>query len=318
MPNQAPIGDRPVTVQVLVSAKERLGVVLECGHQGLGRAIKNREPVKPGLVLAGLQPAHTDAVHVMGRAEYEYLSVRSPGEQRKILMDYVRSGIPCVVTCWGLRPLPVLLELAAENEVPIFSTTKSTGAFIRELQAVLILEMAPKEQHHGVLVQVHDLGILLTGMSGIGKSETALELVLRGHRMVADDVVEFGRTGDSLIGMGLPSLGQFVEIRGLGILHAGDLFGQAAVVDSVRLDLIVQLVEWETSIELDRTGLDTKFLMILGVEVPHLVLPVRPGRNIAMIVEIAARNQILRKRGVNSAQRYEAALLAKLQSSNCE
>jgi HPr kinase/phosphorylase len=304
---------RTVTVQSLVDARERLGITLQCGHQGLEREISAQEPVKPGLVLTGLQRAHGDAVHVMGRAEHEYLSVRSSSEQRQILMDYVRSGVPCVVMCWGLAPLPVLLELAEVHQVPIFTSLKATGDFIRELKVFLVEEMAPTEERHGVLVQVHDLGVMLTGQSGIGKSETALELLLRGHRMVADDVVCLRRMGDGLIGTGLPVLGQYVEVRGLGVLHAGDLFGQAAVVDSARLDLVVELVGWDEGGEADRSGLDALYLTFLGVDVPHIRLPVRPGRNIATIIEIAARNQILRKRGVNSAQRYETALLAQLQ-----
>ena len=304
--------NRTVTVQSLVDARERLGITLQCGQQGLERQISVQEPVKPGLVLTGLQRAHGEAVHVMGRAEHEYLSVRSSSEQRQILMDYVRSGVPCLVMCWGLAPLQVLLELGEAHQVPIFTSLKATGDFIRELKVFLLEEMAPTEERHGVLVQVHDVGVMLTGHSGIGKSETALELVLRGHRMVADDVVRLQRVGDGLLGTGLPVLGHYVEVRGLGVLHAGDLFGQAAVVNSARLDLVVELVGWEEGEEADRSGLDALYLTFLGVDVPHILLPVRPGRNIATIIEIAARNQILRKRGVNSAQRYEAALLAQL------
>ena len=307
------VNDRIVTVQILVDARERLGVVLQCGQQGLTKEIRNRSAVKPGLVLTGVQRAHGDAVHVMGRAEHEYLSVRPESEQRQILMDYVRSGVPCVVTCWGLAPLPVLLELAEEHNVPIFTSRRTTGEFIRELELFLVEEMAPTEEVHGVLVQVHDLGLLISGKSGIGKSETALELVLRGHRMVADDVVRIKRSGDTLVGSGVPMLGQYVEIRGLGILHAGDLFGQAAVVDSVRVEAMVELVGWDEVGEADRSGLDEHSMTCLGVSIPHIRLPVRPGRNIATIIEIAARNQILRKRGVNSAKRYEALLLQRLQ-----
>ena len=252
---------------------------------------------------------------MLGRAEHEYLSVRPPDEQKRILMDYVRSGVPCVVSCWGLAPLQALLDLAQEHNVPVFTTIKPTGQFIRELEDFLRLELAPKAELHGVLVQVHDLGVLIVGQSGIGKSETALELVLRGHRMVADDVVTVTREGDDLFGRGVPVVGQFVEIRGLGILHAGDLFGQAAIVDCVRVDLVIELVGWDDAPVIDRTGLDERFYSVLGVEVPHNLLPVRPGRNIATIIEIAARNRILRNRGVHSAARYEQILIEQLQST---
>lgn len=306
------IESRDISVQRLVDAASTLGLVLHCGSVGLDRRIRSPEVVKPGLVLTGLQRAHGDAIHVLGRAEQEYLSVRPLPEQRQILMDYVRSGVPCVVSCWGMAPLPVLVELADEHGVPVFTTIKPTGGFIRELEAFLNSELAPMEEIHGVLVQVHDLGIMLTGKSGVGKSETALELVLRGHRMVADDLVRVSRDGSDVIGRGVPILGQFVEVRGLGILHAGDLFGQAAIVDSVRIDLVVELVDWDDVSVVDRTGLDERTFKLLGVDVPHILLPVRPGRNIATIIEIAARNQILLKRGVNSAQRYEQLLIDQL------
>jgi len=310
------IPGRSVTVQLLVDSGEHLGVSFQCGSGGLDREINMPKAVKPGLVLTGIQRAHGDAVHVMGRAEHEYLSVRPEAEQRQILMEYVRSGVPCVVMCWGLAPLPALMELAEQQNVPMFTTLKSTGDFIRDLEAFLVEEMAPTEERHGVLVQVHDLGVLICGDSGIGKSETALELVLRGHRMVADDLVKLSRSGDVIFGTGVPLLGQYVEVRGLGILHAGDLFGQAAVVESVRLELVIELVGWDDAAEHDRSGLEDIHVECLGLEVPHIRLPVRPGRNIATIIEIATRNQILRKRGVNSARRYESALLERLSADD--
>ena len=307
---------RDISVQRLVENATTLGLVLHCGRRGTDRPIRSCDVVKPGLVLTGLQRAHEQAVHVLGRAEQEYLSVRPIDEQRRILMDYVRSGVPCVVTCWGLAPLPVLVELAQEHDVPVFTTIKPTGHFIRDLKVFLNAEMAPREEIHGVLVQVHDLGILIVGKSGIGKSETALELVLRGHRMVADDLVVVTEEGGEIIGRGVPIVGQFVEIRGLGILHAGDLFGQAAIVDFVRLDLVIELVGWDDAPSVDRTGLDERYFTVLGHDVPLNLLPVRPGRNIATIIEIAARNQILRNRGVNSAKRYEQLLLDQLRADS--
>ncbi len=305
-----------VTVRVLSEAREKLGVVLHSENGGLEREIRDRSAVKPGLVLTGVQRAHGGAVHVMGKAEHDYLSVRPPDEQRRILMDFVRTGVPCVVMCWGLAPLPTLLEVAASERVTLFTSLKPTGAFIRDLEAFLTQEMVPAEERHGVLVQVHDLGVFIRGESGIGKSETALELVLRGHRMVADDLVRMQRSGDGVVGSGVPLLGQFVEVRGLGILHAGDLFGQASVVESVKVELVIELVSWDEASELDRSGLDDLSEDCLGVMVPLICLPVRPGRNIATIIEIAARNQILRKRGINSAARYEALLMEKLQAGD--
>ena len=303
-----------ISVHRLVEVKDSLGLSLRCGSEGLHRRICDVAVQKPGLVLAGLQRPHGDAVHVMGRAENEYLSVRPEVEQREILMDYVRSGVPCVVVCWGLVPCKVLMELADTHWVPLFTSLKPTGEFIRQLQQFLSSELAPKEEVHGVLVQVHDLGILITGDSGIGKSETALELVLRGHRMVADDRVSLMRTGDDVIGSGVVPLGHFMEIRGLGIIHAGDLFGQSAVVENARVDLVVELRDW-SSVEPDRTGIDQRTVSILSLDIPHILLPVKPGRNIATIVEVAARNQILRKRGIRSAARYEQLIMDQMKGA---
>ena len=159
----------------------------------------------------------------MGKAEHEYLSVRPPSEQRRILMDYVNSGVPCVVMCWGLAPLPVLLELAESHGVPMFTSLKPTGEFIRDLELFLVEALAPTEERHGVLVQVHDLGILIRGTSGIGKSETALELVLRGHRMVADDLVRLRRSGDEIIGSGCPCWGNTSRSEGWASSTRGSL-----------------------------------------------------------------------------------------------
>jgi HPr kinase/phosphorylase len=304
-----PSGQRvAVTVLQLVDESDGLGLQLQCGASGLDREIRSRDVQKPGLVLAGLQRAHGDAVHVMGKAEAEYLSARSPEEQRRILLDYVRSGVPCVVLCWGLPPIQALLAIAEESGVPLFTTPLSTGVFIGQLKAFLDEALAIKEDRHGVLVQVHDLGVLIVGSSGIGKSETALELVLRGHRMVADDRVCLVRSGDEITGSGVAPLGHFMEVRGLGIIHAGDLFGQAAVMETARVDLVVELVDWSRAPQADRTGLDTHTVEILGAQISHILLPVRPGRNLATIIEVAVRNQILRQRGIHSAERFNSLL----------
>jgi len=302
----------------LVDECERLGLRLQCGEEGLGREIRDREVQKPGLVLTGLQRPHGHSIHVLGKAEVEYLSARRPEEQRKILMDYVRSGVPCVVLCWGLAPFPALMEVAQENNVPLFSTLRPTGEFIRDLQDFLRRELAAREEHHGVLVQVHDLGVLISGASGIGKSETALELVIRGHRMVADDRVSLFRSGEELFGTGVAPLGHFMEVRGLGVIHAGDLFGHAAVVEMARVDLVVELVGWERAPQADRTGLDSHTVDFLGLAVSHILLPVTPGRNIATIIEVAVRNQILRQRGIHSAKRFDDLLMEGLRGIPAE
>lgn len=165
----------------------------------------------------------------------------------------------------------------------------------------------PTERVHGVLVQVHNLGVLLIGESGIGKSEAAVELMLRGHRLVADDVVEVEQRGPVLLGGGIDPVRHYVEIRGLGVLHAADLFGHAAVLEKTVLHLVVELVAWG-GVEVDRTGLDDLAWSRLGVDVPLVRLPVRPGRNVALLIEVATRNQILKRRGIHGAQRFADAL----------
>ena len=286
---------------------EDLGLRLQGGRGGLHRLIRDVEIQKPGLVLAGVQPNHPHAVHVLGRGENEFLAVRPREEQKAVLMEYVSGGIPCVVVCNGLAPSQVMLEVAEEQNIPVFSTLMGTGPFIRALHRHLLRLLSPTVEVHGVLVQVHNVGVLLTGRSGIGKSETALELMLRGHRLVADDRVCLRRAEKGLVGQGHPVLGHYMEIRGLGILHAADLYGQAAVVDVTDLDLEIELVEWDSP-GIDRTGLAEQFRTWIGVQLPLLRLPVQPGRSLATIVEVAVRNQILRSRGTHSARRYESEL----------
>ncbi len=261
------------------------------------------EPQKPGLVFAGVQPAHPLAVHVIGEAEARYLSARGTSEQRRVLEQYVASGVPCVVVTRGLAPPPVMLAVARELDIPVFGTRRATGEFMRSLHGWLARELTPRVDLHGVLVKVLDLGVLITGVSGVGKSEAALELVLRGHRLVADDRVRVTRRSRGLLGTGVAPLGHYVEVRGLGVLHAADLFGHAAVLEESTVDLVVELVPWEAG-DFDRTGLEDRRTDVLGEPLPHIRLPVRPGRNVAMLIEIAVRNEILKARGEHSARRF--------------
>jgi HPr kinase/phosphorylase len=298
-------------VRRLLAEAERFGLRLHGGEAGLDRRIQDAEVQKPGLVLAGVQPAHPTAVHVLGEAETRYLAVRGRDEQRRVLEQYVDAGVPCVVVTRGVAPSPVMLDVAARRGIPVFGTLSATGAFIRALHAWLAAALSSRVDLHGVLVQVLNLGVLITGESGVGKSETALELVLRGHRLVADDRVRVRRADAGLVGTGVPPLGHYVEVRGLGILHAGDLFGQAAVQERASVDLVCELVAWDAG-GFDRTGLDDRTTPLLGVDVPHLRIPVRPGRNLATIVELAVRNQVLKSRGVHSARRFADELEASL------
>lgn len=307
----APRASPGLPVRRLLAEAERFGLRLHAGADGLGRRIYDAEVQKPGLVLAGVQPAHPAAVHVLGEAETRYLAVRGTEEQRRVLEQYVDSGVPCVVVTRGLAPSQVMLEVAERRGIPVFGTLRPTGAFMRALHAWLSVALSSSVDLHGVLVQVLNLGVLITGESGVGKSEAALELVLRGHRLVADDRVRVRRGSGGVVGSGVPPLGHYVEVRGLGILHAGDLFGQAAVQERANVDLVCELVDWDAG-GFERTGLDDQTVPLLGMDVPRLRIPVRPGRNLATIIEVAVRNQLLKSRGVHSARRFSAELAAKL------
>lgn len=310
-------GDRTpgLPVRRLLADAEALGLRLHTGAGGLDRLICDAEVQKPGLVLAGMQPSHPGAVHVIGEAEHRYLAVRGVEEQQRVLEQYVDAGVPCVVVTRGVAPSTVMLELAERRGIPVFGTLRPTGDFMRGLHAWLSAALASSIDLHGVLVQVLNLGVLITGESGVGKSEAALELMLRGHRLVADDRVRVARSSVGLIGTGVPPLGHYVEVRGLGILHAGDLFGQASVQERAGVDLVVELVDWNAG-GFDRTGLEERAMPLLGEEVPHLRVPVRPGRNIATIIEVAVRNQVLKSRGVHSARRFADELEARLRSGD--
>ncbi|MDP6933467.1 MAG: HPr(Ser) kinase/phosphatase [Myxococcota bacterium] len=286
----------------------RLGVTLVVGEAGLHRRIEDSEVQKPGLQWAGLQTTHAAGIHVLGTAETALLAARSSEEQRTILVRYVQSGVPCVVVCRGLVVPPIMLELAEEENIPVFQASAPTAEVIRTLSDFLIEGFAKTVVVHGVLVQVHSLGILLMGRSGVGKSETALELMLRGHRLVADDLVALSRNQKVLVGRMSPRLGHHMEVRGLGVLHAGDLFGHAAVIEQSEIHLVIELVNWTDVDGPDRIGVETRTRTMLDLDIPELVVPVRPGRNLATIVEVAARNQLLQARGIHSALRFEASL----------
>ena len=303
----------PVTARLLQVQAERLGLRLHAVHGGLDREIRQASVVHPARA-PGQPPADVDgAIVVVGATDVEWLLVRPVAEQDVAPRDRVTDVVPAVIVCGGLFPPPSLAERAEATGVPVFLTRRPASELSRDLEALLAPALAAREIVHGELVQVHNLGVLIVGESGIGKSEAALELVLRGHRLVADDVVDLERAGPVLLGKGREGLSHYLEVRGLGVLHAADLFGQAAVLEKTAVHLVVELVEWSDSVSLDRTGLDQLNWTALGVEVPLVRLLVRPGRNVALLIEVAARNQILKRRGIHSARRLDEELLRRLE-----
>jgi HPr kinase/phosphorylase len=280
---------------------------LLAGASGLERRISLPYIQKTGLALAGfdeyLRPGR---VLVFGESEVRYLEQMDGPGRVAALERLLSHDFPCVVLTLGLEPHPDLVVQAERAGVPLLRTGASTPTTIARLTTFLEDHMAAREIRHGVLLDILGLGVLLTGESGIGKSECALDLVGRGHRLVADDTVEVKVRGESVLIGTCPELTRhYVEIRGLGLVNVTDLFGVSATRSSKRIELVVQLERWETGREYDRLGLTVDTQNIMGVNVPTVRMPVAPGRNVAMLVEVAARNSLLRSRG-----RHAARLLA--------
>jgi HPr kinase/phosphorylase len=292
-----------------------LDLDLLAGAAGLERRITLPYVQKTGLALSGFDEyLRTGRVLIFGESEIRFLERMTPEDRAVTLRRLFQRDFPCVMITMGLDG-PA--ELAAEAEragVPLLRTALTTPVAIARLTNILEDRLAPRETRHGVLMDILGLGVFLTGESGIGKSECALDLVVRGHRLVADDTVEIRCRGEAvLIGTCPEMTRHHVEIRGLGLVNVTDLFGVSATRSSKRVELIVHLERWEPGREYERLGLDPTTAEILGVSVPLVTMPVAPGRNLAMLVEVAARNQLLRSRGRHAAQLLAARLERRLE-----
>ena len=294
-----------------------LGFDLLAGAAGLERRITLPYIQKTGLALAGfdeyLRPGR---VLVFGESEVRYLEQMDGPTRQTALERLLAHDFPCVVLALGLEPPPDLVVMAERAGVPVLRTTANTPTTIARLTTFLEDHMAARELMHGVLLDILGLGVLMTGESGIGKSECALDLVGRGHRLVADDTVEVKMRGESVLIGTCPELTRhYVEIRGLGLVNVTDLFGVSATRASKRIELVVQLERWETGREYDRLGLTVDTQDIMGVTIPMVRMPVAPGRNVAMLVEVAARNTLLRARGRHAARLLAERLEQRLASA---
>jgi HPr kinase/phosphorylase len=246
-------------------------------------------------------------VLVLGGTEIDYLADHD-GARSIGIATLLASEPACVVVCRGLAPPVELTSAAQAREVPVLVSTLATADFIASVTGWMADRLAQTTEIHGVLMDVLGIGVLMVGKSGIGKSETALDLVMRGHRLVADDVIKIRRRGNVVSGVGAGVLGHHMEIRGLGIINVKDLFGIAAVRDTKKIELVAELHEWDPNVEYDRLGFDDHAERLLELEVPKLRLPVRPGRNIATLIEVAARNQLLKLQGIHSARAFRDQL----------
>jgi HPr kinase/phosphorylase len=303
---------------LLEARPEAIGLTIEllAGGRGLERQITNPYIQKTGLALAGfheyLQPGR---VLIYGESEVRYLERLDADKRRQALERSFSMLVPCVLVTGGLDVPPDLIAEADRAGVPLLATPIGTATAIGKLTALLEDRLAIREVIHGVLLDVLGLGVLIVGESGIGKSECALDLVVRGHRLVADDTVEIRRRAASIVMGSCPELTRHhMEVRGLGLINIRDLFGVASTRTSKRVELIVQLERWDPHREYDRLGLDDAYMEMLGLRVPLIRMPVAPGRNLAILVEVAARNQLLRTRGINAARELAARLDARLRA----
>ena len=269
---------------------------------------------RPALQLAG-NFEHFDAtrLQIIGYVEYTYMENMTDDEKREIYDTLLsHEGIPCVVFSRELQPDAIFMEAATKHQVPVLSTNKSTSSFMAETIRWLSVKLAPCISVHGVLMDIYGIGVLITGESGIGKSEAALELIKRGHRLVTDDVVELRKVSDdTLVGSAPDITKHFIELRGIGIVDVKALFGAIAVMDTQQIDMVIRLEEWDKDKEYDRLGLEENYTEYLGNKVICYTLPIRPGRNLAVICESAAANHRQKEMGYNAAKE----LYARVQNS---
>jgi HPr kinase/phosphorylase len=296
-----------ITIREMLTDKDHgFDLTMIAGEKGLDRQIEFTKVQKMGLVLAGflsqLQPGQ---IQVLGNTEISYLKTLPPEEVKFLVAKICSFSVVCFVVTRGLSPPKELVTECTKNNIALLLTPLFTGTFIDRLLGFLQEKSTPNVYIHGVLVDVLGLGILILGKSGIGKSECALDLITKGYRLIADDVVMVRLSPpDFLYGSSTGQIKHHVEVRGVGIINVKDIFGITAVRDSKRIQLVVELFEWGPEAEEDRLSLEESKYELLGVELPHLKIPVSPGRNLSTIVEVAARNQLLKLMGHDSAKKF--------------
>jgi len=297
----------PISVQAFRDeCSAHLHLRLLAGERGMGREIAGSRVQEAGLAIAGeVLPSREGCVQVLGETEVVYFRRQDPARQPEIAERFFSGPLPCAVVI-GPLPVPGLFVEAAERaSVPLFASDLPAAGFLEEAGRRLYRLFTETATVHGVFLEVIGVGVLLSGRSGIGKSECALDLVLRGNRFVADDVIHVDKLGPAtLVGRGDDLTSHNMEIRGLGIINVRDLFGATATTRMKKMELVIRVEEWDSSREYDRLGLEDETVEILGVRLPSLLIPVSPGRNLATIVEVAVRNHLLKQLGVHSAREF--------------
>ncbi len=303
--------ERPVITvsDFLKHAPARLKLEVLAGGRGTPTHEINAARIqKLGLALAGFTHyVHPGRLQIVGQSEIWYLGQMSPAQRREAIGNLELEKIACVLVTKGLQPPLELIEAAEQAVLPLIQTSLVSSLAIAVITDFLQEALAPHELRHGVLLEMYGMGVFIEGKSGVGKSECALDLIVRGHRLVSDDMVEVRRTApDQLLGSAPELLREHMEIRGLGILNIRDLFGVSSISGPKQINLSIRLKRWEDAGEVERLGLDASTTEILGVSVPQVLLPVSPGRNLSTLVETAVRVHLLRVRGYNAAQEFVA------------
>jgi len=285
------------------------------GESGLGNRLHSSRIQKPGLALTGYtEHLHPDRIQVLGNTEISYLSQLPEELGRKHIDKLCSFPIACLIITKGLNPPGFLKDAAIGAGIPLLITHHQSSTFISLITKFLEESLLPSTYIHGVLVDVLGVGVLLLGKSGIGKSECALDLVIRGHRLVADDVIHIKKkVPAALVGQAGEAIQYHMEIRGLGIINIKDLYGVSSIREKKIIHMVLELMEWDASQEYERLGIDDQVQTILGVDLPHLKIPVRPGRNLTSIIEVAARNFLLKGMGYHSAREFHEKLLARME-----
>ena len=300
--------------ELLEDTEYGLGLTLLTGESGLDHRVSSSRIQKPGLALAGYtEHLHPTRIQVLGNTEISYLKPSMMPLLPRASGRSVQFPISCFIITKGLHPPQSLLDHAEAAGIPVLSTHHQSSTFISLITKFLEERLLPTTHMHGVLMDVLGVGILLSGKSGIGKSECALDLVIRGHRLVADDMVFIKKKMPAaLVGQSEEAIQHLMEIRGLGIINIKDLYGVSSIREKKIIDMKLELVEWDPEHEYDRLGVDDRHVTILGVEIPHISIPVRPGRNLGSIIEVAARNFLLKGMGYHSARDFQERLMARM------
>ena len=282
-----------------------------------GIDITTSDVSRPGLQLVGfVEYFDNRRIQIMGKAEFTYLEQFSTDERTKKLEDFFKLGFPVLIITRGLQIFPEMSDFAEKYNVPLLRCEYGTSRFMSMIIRYLSEQLAPCKTRHGVLCEIYGEGILIMGESGVGKSEAAIELVKRGHRLVADDAVEIRKISDStLVGSSPEIIRHFVEVRGIGIIDVKEIFGMGAIKDEQQIDMVIHLEPWEKGKEYDRLGMVDEYTNIMGINVPSITIPVKIGRNIAVIVEVAAMNNRQKKKGYNAAVELNNRIMKQMEAN---